>query len=187
MNSLSLEEPETTLAAPEKYPAALRILHWLMALAFVFLYVVGIIMADLEKSDPLRPQLFGLHKSVGVLVIVLLAIRLTVRLRSAVPSLPISFRQWESASAHWGHRALYLLMIVTPWVGWADSNLHGKPVKLFGLALPKIFPTVEGIGSIPGDVHGVLAYTLLGLVAVHVAAVIKHRFFDSDDVLRRII
>ncbi|CAG1773251.1 partial Cytochrome b561, partial [uncultured bacterium] len=89
--------------------------------------------------------------------------------------------------AHWGHRALYALMVVTPLVGWADSNLHGRPVKLFGLPLPKLFPTVEDIGTTSGYIHTVLAYTLLGVVAVHVAAVIKHRYVDRADVLRRII
>jgi len=78
-------------------------------------------------------------------------------------------------------------MVVTPLVGWADSNLHGRPVKLFGLPLVKLFPTVEGIGNAPGYVHTVLAYTLLGLVAIHVAAVIKHRYFDRADVLQRIV
>ena len=78
-------------------------------------------------------------------------------------------------------------MMVTPAVGWADSNLHGHPVKLFGLPLPVLFPKVEDIGTTPGYVHTVLAYTLLGLVAVHVAAVLKHRYFDRNDVLRRII
>jgi cytochrome b561 len=171
---------------PEKYPASLRLLHWAMAFAFILLFISGYIMVDLDKKDPLRPDLFGVHKSIGVIIIVLLAFRLTVRLRSILPELPSSLQQWETSLAHWGHRLLYLLMIVTPFVGYADSNLHGRAVKLFGLPLPKLFPTVEGVGSTPGDVHTVLAYTLLGIVAIHIAAVIKHRFVDRADVLPRI-
>ena len=78
-------------------------------------------------------------------------------------------------------------MVVTPVVGGADSNLHGRPVKLSGLPLPKLFPTVEDIGATPGYMHAVLAYTLFGMIAVHVAAVIKHRYVDRADVLRHII
>ena len=171
----------------EKYPAPLRVLHWAAFAAFTFLFVTGPIMVDLDKTDPLRRDLFNLHKSVGVIAIILLAARLAVRLRSALPALPTSLQAWETQLAHWGHRGLYALMIATPLVGYADSNLHGRPVKFFGLDLPKLFPTVEGIGGTPGYVHTVLAYTLLGLVAVHVGAVVKHRYFDRADVLPRII
>ena len=175
------------LEAPEKYPTPLRILHWAAFAAFVFLFVTGPVMVDLDKTDPLRRELMGLHKSVGVLAIILLIARLAVRLRSKPPALPASLEQWELSLAHWGHRGLYALMIATPLVGWADSNLHDWPVKLFGLPLPKLFPTDEGIGGTPGYIHTVLAYTLLGLVAVHLAAVVKHRYYDRADVLQRII
>lgn len=144
-------------------------------------------MVDLDKADPLRREMMGWHKSAGVLAILLLAARLATHLRSLLPALPISLQSWEANLAHWGHRALYALMVLTPFADWADSNLHDRPVKLFGLPLPKLFPTVEGIGPTPGHVHTVLAYTLLGLIGLHVAAVIKHRFFDRSDVLRRII
>ncbi len=171
----------------EKYSFPLRILHWLAVAGFTVLFITGPIMVDLDKTDPLRADLFGLHKSFGVIAILLLIARLRVRLRSALPTLPTSLQDWEVTLAHWGHRGLYALMIATPIVGWADSNFHGKPVKLFGIPLPKLFPTIEDIGTTPGLIHTVLAYTLLGLVAVHVAAVVKHRYVDRADVLHRIL
>lgn len=177
----------TNLETLQKYPTPLRVLHWAAFAAFAFLFVTGPIMVDLDKADPLRRDLFNLHKSVGVIAILLLAARLTVRLRSALPELPASLKKWETHLARWSHRGLYALMIATPVVGYADSNLHGRPVKFFGLDLPKLFPTAEDIGTTPGYIHTVLAYTLLGLVAVHVAAVIKHRYFDRADMLSRII
>ena len=178
---------DNSLLAPEKYPAPLRILHWAAFAVFTFLFITGPVMVDLDKTDPLRREMMGWHKSVGVIALILLVARLTVRLRSSLPALPAKLESWEASLAHWGHRLLYLLMILTPVVGWADSNLHGRPVKLFGLELPKLFPTVENIGGTPGYVHTVLSYTLLGVVAVHIAAVIKHRYFDRNDVLQRII
>ena len=180
---MSNTSPET----PEKHPLPLRILHWLAVAGFTVLFITGPIMVDLDKTDPLRADLFGLHKSFGVIAILLLIARLRVRLRTTLLALPASLQDWETKLAHWVHRGLYALMIATPIVGWADSNLHGKPVKLFGLPLPKLFPTIEDIGTTPGLIHTVLAYTLLGLVAVHVAAVVKHRYFDKADVLGRMV
>ena len=181
--NMSNPTPETS----EKYPLPLRILHWLAVAGFTVLFITGPIMVDLDKTDPLRADLFGLHKSFGVIAILLLIARLRVRLRTTLLALPASLQDWETKLAHWVHRGLYALMIATPIVGWADSNLHGKPVKLFGLPLPKLFPTIEDIGTTPGLIHTVLAYTLLGLVAVHVAAVVKHRYFDKADVLGRMV
>ncbi|MFM8331469.1 MAG: cytochrome b [Candidatus Methylumidiphilus sp.] len=172
---------------PEKYPAPLRVLHWATFAAFLVLFITGPIMVDLDKTDPLRRNLFDWHKSLGVIAALLLAVRLTLRLRSTLPALPDSLRRWEARLAHWGHYTLYALMAVTPIVGYAHSNLHGRPVKLFGLELPKLFPTVEHLGGPAGYVHTVLAYTLLGLIAVHVAAVLKHRYIDRADVLPRIV
>ncbi|MFZ4702596.1 MAG: cytochrome b [Candidatus Methylumidiphilus sp.] len=176
-----------TTETSEKYPFPLRTLHWLAAAGFAVLFITGPIMVDLDKTDPLRADLFGLHKSFGVIAIILLVARLRVRWRATLPALPASLQDWELTLAHWGHRGLYALMIITPIVGWADSNFHGRPVKLFGIPLPKLFPTIENIGTTPGLIHTVLAYTLLGLVAVHVAAVVKHRYFDKADVLRRMV
>jgi cytochrome b561 len=78
-------------------------------------------------------------------------------------------------------------MAAVPLTGWADANLHGHPVKLFGIPLPGLFPAVEGVGALPGYVHTVLAYGLLALVGVHLAAVVKHRYWDRADVLRRML
>ncbi|MDD5036051.1 MAG: cytochrome b [Methylococcaceae bacterium] len=175
----------TKLPSEEKYPTVLRALHWATALIFLLLFVSGYTMVDLDKQDTFRPTLFGWHKSLGVLTILLLAARLRVRLRSTMPNLPAALQEWEKQLAHGGHKALYLFMIITPLTGWATSDLHGKAVKLFGLPLPKLFPTVEDIGTWPGDVHTVLAYSALALISLHVAAVIKHRFLDRHDVLQR--
>jgi len=171
----------------EKYPKSLRLIHWTAFALFLMLFVSGPIMVDLDKADPFRRELMGWHKSVGVVALLVLALRLAVRLRTALPALPESFKAWELGLAHWGHRLIYLLMIVIPFTGWADSNFHGRPVKLFGLPLPTLFPTIEGIGTTPGLVHTILSYSLLGLVGLHVAGVIKHRFIDRADVLHRML
>ena len=172
---------------PEKYPPALRMLHWGMALCFLALFVIGFIMVDLDKEDALRPTLFALHKSVGVLTILLLAARLAVRLRSVLPAMASGLQPLERQLAHWAHRGLYLLMLITPFVGWAHSDLHGRGVRLFGLPMPKLFPTIEDIGRWPGEVHGYLAYGLLALVVLHGAGMLKHRYIDRSCVLKRML
>ncbi|QFY42754.1 cytochrome b [Candidatus Methylospira mobilis] len=171
-----------------KYPVSLRAVHWLMTAGFGLLFVTGPVMVDLAKDDPLRAILMNLHKSIGVLVLVFVGLRLFIRLRASVlPELPAEFEQWERELAHYAHRFLYVLMLVVPLSGWAVSDLHGRPVKLFGLVLPKLFPTIEGIGATPGFVHTVIAYAALAVIALHLAGILKHRYLDRQCVLKRMI
>jgi len=179
--------PPTDTNEPDQYSKPLRLLHWAMAALFLLLFISGPIMVDLDKTDPFRRELMGWHKSVGVLALLSWIARVAIRARTHLPALPDVFTAWEKQAAHWGHRLIYALMLVTPLTGWADSNLHGRPVKLFGLPLPTLFPKVEDIGTLPGYVHTVLAYTLMGLAALHVAAIIKHRYVDHTALLRRML
>lgn len=175
-------------ANPEpKYPRTLRILHWVMTVGFLFLFTTGPVMVELGRDDPLRLSLFNLHKSIGVLALAFVAIRIAVRLRSVVPDFPPVLSVWERGAAHFAHRLLYLAMVIVPLTGWLASDIRGRAVKLFGLPLPKLFPTIANVGTWPGLLHTVVAYTLLGIVAVHLVAVLKHRLLDRHCVLRRIL
>ena len=169
--------------APLKYPAPLRFLHWTIAALILAQFLIGPVMVDLDKADPLRGTLFGLHKSFGVLVLV----RLAVRWRAVLPAVPERFSAFEIRLAALVHPALYLGMLLVPLSGWLVSDLSGRGVRLFGLPLPKLAPTVEGIGTWPGEVHTVVAFTLLGLVALHVGGVLKHRYLDRTCILHRML
>jgi cytochrome b561 len=75
-----------------------------------------------------------------------------------------------------------------PLLGWAAASSHSVPVRLFGLfQLPAIAPRKAGWGSLAGDVHSYLMWTLLGLVALHAAAALFHHFVRHDGVLRRML
>ncbi len=170
-----------------KYPQLLRILHWTMVAGFVLLFVTGPIMVDLDKQDPLRAPLVLLHKSVGVLALLTVVGRLYVRWRSVLPTFPLVWKPWEKALSTSVHRVMYAGMILVPLTDWATSDLHGRGVKLFGMPLPKIFPTIEGVGTWPGFLHTVVAYTLLGIIGLHLSGVLKHRYVDQACVLKRML
>lgn len=167
------------------YGPSARALHWLMALSFIGLFVSGAIMVEFDKGDSLRAAFYAFHKSMGVTVIGLLLLRLAVRLRRGAPADSPRLPRWERHAAHAGHWALYGLMAITPVVGWAISDAYGYGVALFGLPLPKVFPTQAELGPLLSDAHTWLAYAFLGLVGVHLLAVAKHRYLDRDCVMHR--
>ena len=65
----------------ERYHLAARLMHWIMALGFVFMWGCGYSMTTLVEDDsPLEEFLFDLHISIGVTLLALLVVRIAVRL-----------------------------------------------------------------------------------------------------------
>lgn len=174
-----------------KYNLTARFLHWIMALGFVFMWLCGYSMANLVEDDSaIESLLFSLHISVGVTLFFSLLARVAIRLIYKPPPLPEAIPKLDRVGAHLGHAALYALPFLIISVGWAEVDFGGHGVKWFGLEVPKIFPTMETLGGIDVEettetIHMWLAYTMLVVALIHVAAVIKHRWFDKHDILVR--
>lgn len=171
----------------QKYNPAIRVLHWAMALVILTLVAVGWYMTDLPKEDPNRMAIYGYHKAFGVLVLLLLAARVGSRLIFKAPALPDAIKPAERKLAHLGHFALYLLMLGVPLSGIIMSNAFGYPASFFGIPLPFIVEKNEELGKFFREIHGIVPYVLLGLVALHVAGVVKHKIVEKINLLTRMI
>ena len=171
----------------ERYHLAARLMHWIMAVGFVFMWGCGYAMTTLVEDDSsLEELLFDLHVSVGVTLIALLVARVAIRLFYKPPPLPDVIRGLERRAAHLGHAALYALPALVIAAGWAQIDFGGHGVDWFGVEMPRIFPeTGEGLQDLAEDVHLWLAYGMLAVAAGHVAAAFKHRWFGGHDVIRR--
>ncbi len=173
-----------------KYSLPSRILHWVMALIILFLLGLGIYMTEfLNEASEDRMKIYNLHKSLGVSVLILVFIRIINRFKNKPPTLPESMPTWEKILSHLAHIALYILMIFVPLSGYLMSNSFGFPVHFFSLEMPFLIERSLALGQFFSKMHWLLAYFLLALVALHILAVIKHRFFDRQehDVLKRML
>ena len=86
------------------------------------------------------------------------------------------------------YATLYFLLLIVPLLGWAAASARGWRVTLFpGLALPALLPRGSKSGFLAGDVHSFLAYTLLAIVGLHIAAALYHRLVLHDGVLARML
>jgi cytochrome b561 len=167
------------------YSSFAKALHWVMALGIFGLVVLGSVMSDMEFS-PEKLQYFSWHKWAGVTVFMLVWIRLLWRLISPPPPNPESMSVNMQRLAHAGHLALYALMLIIPITGWLMSSAKGVPTVWFGIVqLPDVIGKDKALGHLLEDVHGTLSWTLVTLVAGHIAAALKHHFIDRDDTLRR--
>ena len=170
--------------APHRYSTTAIALHWLLAVMIFASLLVGNFVSDLSVS-PLQLRLVNWHKWAGVTILALSLLRLAWRLAHRPPP-DVPMARWQQRAAHATHWAMYGLFLAVPLAGWAYSSASGFPVVWFGvLALPDFVAPDKALAAALKPLHALLAYTLAALVAVHVAAAIKHQFVDGDGLLAR--
>lgn len=179
----------TPAAMRRAYSGMQKLWHWLMALALGVALATGIYMDDMPFS-PAKLQLINYHKWLGVCILGIAFARLFNRLIHKAQPLPRHVVQQMPAWQLFAHKAntvlMYVLFFAIPLVGWLMSSAKGFPVVLFGiLPLPNLLSVNRELGAVLGEVHGVLAYVLMALVAVHLLAVVKHQLLSKDGVLWR--
>ena len=173
-----------TLRTSTRYTPTAVLLHWLLALAIIGAFGVGLYMTGLSMS-PQRLKLYNWHKWAGVTILALSALRLLWRLTHRPPA-DLPMPAWQRIAAHATHHGLYLLFFAVPLVGWAYSSAAGFPIVWFGvLPLPDFVPVDKALAEAIKPWHGYLAYALAALVLMHVAAALKHHFIDRDGLLSR--
>jgi len=177
--------------APQRYTRTAMLLHWLLGIALVTLFGVGLYMADLPFS-PQRLKLYNWHKWAGVSILALSLLRLVWRRAHRPPQLPAQVEQamprWQQLAHHGAHHLLYLLFFAVPLLGWAYSSAAGFPIVFFGLwPLPDLVAASPELADTLKPLHKLSAFAMAALVLVHVAAALKHHFIDRDGLLLRML
>jgi len=174
-----------------RYSHVAMALHWLLALALVAMFGLGVYMADLPFS-PTRLKLYNWHKWAGISFLLLSVLRLVWRLMHRPPALPVAITKampaWQNLAHHATHHLLYLLFFVVPLLGWAYSSAAGFPIVWFGvIALPDFVPADKALAELIKPLHELSALALMALAALHVAAALKHQWMDRDGLLLRML
>ena len=180
-----------TTALPRRYTRTAMLLHWVLGLALVGLFCMGLYMTGLPFS-PQRLKLYNWHKWAGVTLLMLSALRLLWRAVHRPPALPPAVEQamprWQKAAHHGTHFLLYVLFFAVPLIGWAYSSAAGFPIVFLGLwQLPDFVPVSKELADAIKPWHQITAYAMAALVLLHVAAVLKHQLIDRDGLLARML
>ena len=164
------------------------IIHWIMAVGFISMWTIGIVMTRFAAEDSaLEEFLFSLHIWIGVTLGMLLIWRIVLLLTTLRPPEATGLTALEAKGSRIGHFLLYLLPAAVIFVGWAETDFAGHGVTWWGgIAMPKLFPTIESdvLETLLASWHRWLAYIMLAVAVVHVAAVVKHRM-EGHDILPR--
>lgn len=175
----------------QRYHSLSIVLHWIIALALLFMFASGLYMvnADISKAD--QYQLFQIHKAAGVVMLWAIILRLCVRVFTTAPSLPSSLSKPQVLKAKLGHVGLYLALITMPLSGWlmVSASPFGLPTFVFVDWIN--WPHVPGVGgnkmieTVANNVHWITATTLLILIVGHITAVIWHKKKHSVNLVKR--
>lgn len=171
----------------ESYGLITRLLHWGIALLFFALFFVGLYMGELDKTDPLRKQLFALHQSFGMLVFVLTLIRIALARIQPEPMPPAHMGPWEVQFANGVKKGMNLLLLLIPLSGYLIVTTKGYSPIFFGIEMPILIGENEELHEFFEETHETLAWLLMAIVLLHMAAAWKHHFIDKDDVLLRML
>ncbi|HEY6451545.1 MAG TPA: cytochrome b [Steroidobacteraceae bacterium] len=173
-------------SAPELYTRTAVALHWLIALLITCGFSLGAYMVDLHIS-PLKVKLFNYHKWIGMTVLALALIRLAWRVKHRPPP-EVPMPRWQLHGSRIIHYLLYVLLIVTPLLGWLYTSAAGYPVVYLELLpIPDLVHKNTALAKVLVQIHATLAWTLFWVVMLHIAAAIKHQFIDHDVTLRRML
>lgn len=168
----------------EHYHTVSKILHWMTALIILGLLSLGFYMVGLDFSED-KLKLYALHKSFGLLVLLLVFVRVVWHVIKRKPrSLP-THKVWEKALSHAAHMFLYFAMFALPLSGWVMSSAGDFNVQFFGIEMPDLVAKNEEIFKNAGKAHEILALILVVVIGLHMAGAFKHHFIDRDATLSR--
>ena len=169
------------------YGPVAKTLHWLVFALMVAQYVVAIAMPDIGRNT-VPGTLIDLHMSFGLTILALVVVRWLWRIGHPIPLATPDMPSWEQPLARVVHGALYVLLVVNPILGWMNASARDWNITVYGVVqLPHLVAARSPIGRQAGDVHTFLAWALLALIGLHVAAALYHGFVRCDGVLRRML
>jgi cytochrome b561 len=171
----------------DSWGVAAKLFHWVMAALILAQIPLGLAAANWRVS-PMKLNLFFWHKSTGMLILALLALRLLWRLANPTPALPAGMPAWERAGARLSHFLLYVLMIALPVTGWIVNSASNVPFRIFWLIpLPAIVAPDKATADLAALVHRGLFALLAPVLVAHIGAALQHHFVKRNTVLTRML
>jgi cytochrome b561 len=166
-----------------QFTALMRLFHWLTAALVLSILGIGVAMVA-SLADYHR--LVSIHRTLGILILLVVVIRFVNRHYSTLPPFPASMSPRERSVASASEIFLYALLVVQPLVGWGMLSAAGYPITLHGsIHLFPILPHNLMLYAVLRRAHTVLAYVLFLTFLAHFGAVLFHTWVVRDGTFNR--
>lgn len=172
-----------------RYSSGAIFFHWSIALLIIVNLLLGFLHENFGRENV--PLVMGLHKSIGLLVLLLSFGRVGWRVTHSPPADPSYLQTWEKLLAKAVHAFFYIAIIALPLTGWLMSSASPKrhPLDFFGLfSVPYLPVTQDKAGAeMFSEGHEVIAFITIALLVLHVLGALKHQILDRQPFLLRMM
>ncbi|QGN53946.1 cytochrome b [Novosphingobium sp. Gsoil 351] len=164
-----------------RYSSVARGFHAAIAVLVIGNLAGGLLHDFLPKDWNVIP----LHKSMGLLILVLSIGRILWRFTWKTPAYRPALKPFDLMLAKTVHVAFYALILIMPLSGWIFSSASKYGAAFFGI--PVTLPVAKGspLAGLSHETHEILGYAMAALVVLHVGAALRHHLILKDGVLRR--
>lgn len=163
-------------------------LHWLVAALAVAVATLGLMVPEAPRGSEWRDFVLLWHRSIGMLILLAMVLRVSWRAGHRPPPLPSSLHPIEAFLAHATHALLYVAFLAMPLAGYLNTAAAGHALSLFGLVtIPPLVPENQRLAQIAIALHLVGQFAVYGFVAAHVAAALMHGIVRRDGVFSRML
>lgn len=171
----------------ERWGAVSQLFHWIIVVLILLIAYLGLTMTGLPNG-PRKINIYALHKSIGLTILALVALRLLWRLYAGAPTPVAGTPTWQHRIASVTHFGLYVLLFAMPLSGWLFNSAAGYPLQWFKLFnLPAISARNEDLKALAETAHSTMFWILVVLVLAHAGAAFYHHLFQNDDTLTRML
>lgn len=162
-------------------------IHWVTAGLIAVLFPLGLIMVDLGYYDTGYKTYPHIHKSLGIILLALTGLRILWVFALSKPPTALPQAKILELLSKSVHYLLYLCLLALLVSGYLISTADGRGIDVFNwFSVPALFEPFKGQADLAGDIHKIAAWSLMGLIALHVAGALKHHIINKDRTLKRI-
>ena len=167
-----------------KYGLLSKLFHWLTAAGLIIQIPLGFYLVDLD-FDQTRVNIENYHILFGLIIFYVTLIRLIFKLFTPTPDFKGSSFPGQKFIARLNHLLLYLTLLTVTSSGILKKLFNGESLVIFfkKINLAYNYEISEQFYSI----HILANYVLIGLISLHILAVLFHKFLLKENILKRII
>jgi cytochrome b561 len=176
-----------TQSKPATYSPTIIAIHWITALVIAAVFTAIELRGYAPKGSEARSLLIATHKSLGLLVLLLVVVRISIRTRILAPPITPALPLWQNALARLTHLTLYAAMIAMPLLGWLMTSAGGHPIPFFGLSLPPLIGENKELSHTLTEIHEFIGNALYYVIGLHAFAALAHHYVFHDNTLTRML
>ena len=145
---------------------------------------LGFYLVDLDFG-PERLDIEDIHVIIGLSIFYLVILRLVNKIINPTPKLDPSIFKGQKFLAKLNHILLYVTILSITMSGILKKLFNGETLIIFFKEF-KIKDNFE-LAELFYDTHVYSNYFIIGLITLHIVAVIVHKFFFNDNLLKKIL